>query len=54
MTLELVVVVSRADPGAKDKGGSRQKNHVDEVNRALDHEVTKSPYVARQMSMFDD
>ena len=38
----------------KDEGGSRRKNHVVEVRRALDREVTKSPYLARQLSVFDD
>ena len=54
MTLELAVVICLADLGAKDEGGSRRKNHVVEVRRALDCEVTESPYLTRQLSMFDD
>ena len=49
MTLELDVVVYLVDPGAKDEGGSYQENHVVEVCRALDREVVKSPYPARQL-----
>ena len=54
MTFELAVVVCLADPGAKDEGGSRRENHVVEVHRALDREVAESPYLARQLSVFDD
>ena len=54
MTLELAVVVCLADPGAEDEGDSRQGNHVIVVCRALDREVTESPYLARQLSVFDD
>ena len=48
------MVVSHVDPRAEDKGGSHWENHVVEVRRALDREVTKSPYLARQLSVFDD
>ena len=46
MTLELVVVVCLADPGAEDEGGTRRENHVVEVRRALDRKVAESPYLA--------
>ena len=52
--MELAVIVCLADPGAKDEGGTRQENHVIEVRRALNCEVTESPYLARQLSIFDD
>jgi len=42
------------DLGAKNEGCSYWENHVVEVRRALDHEVTESPYLARQLLMFDD
>ena len=54
MTFELAVVVCLVDPGAEDEGGSRCENHVVEVCRALDREVAESPYLARQLSVFDD
>ena len=54
MTLELVVVISNADPRAKDEGRSCWENHVVEVRRALNHEVAESPSLARQLSVFDD
>ena len=54
MTLELAVVVCLANPGAEDEGGSHRENHVVEVRRALDRKVAESPYLARQLSMFDD
>ena len=54
MTFELAVVICLADPGAEDEGGSRRENHVVEVHRALDREVAESPYLARQLSVFDD
>ena len=54
MTLELTVVVCLVDPRAKDEGDTRRENHVVEVRRALDHEVAESPYLARQLSVFDD
>ena len=52
--MELVVVVSLADPGAEDESDTRRENHVVEVRRALDREVVESPYLARQLSVFDD
>ena len=54
MTLELAVIICLADPGAEDEGGTRQENHVIEVRRPLDREVTESPYLARQLLVFDD
>ena len=54
MTLELAVIICLADPGAEDEGGSRRENHIVEVRQALDREVTESPYLARQLSVFDD
>ena len=54
MALEFAVIVRLADPGAKDEGGSRRENHVVEVRRALDREVTESPYLAHQLSVFDN
>ena len=39
-------VVCCVDPGAEDEGGSHRKNHVVEAHRALDREVTESPYLA--------
>ena len=53
-TLELAVVVCLVDLGAKDEGDTHQENHVVKVYRALDCEVTESPYLACQLSMFDD
>ena len=54
MTLKLARVICHADVGAKDEGRSHDKNYVVEVRRALDCEVTKSPYLVRQLSVFDD
>ena len=54
MALEFAVIVRLADPGAKDEGGSYRENHVIEVRRALNRDVTESPYLARQLSVFDD
>jgi lipopolysaccharide biosynthesis regulator YciM len=54
MTLELAVFIRLVDLGAEDEGGSRRKNHVVEVRRALDREIAKSPYLACQLSTFDD
>ena len=54
MTLELAIVVYLVDLGAKDEGGSHRKNHVIEVRRVLDREVTEGPYLAHQLSVFDD
>ena len=54
MTLELVVVIFLVDPGAKDEGGTHRENHIVEVRRALDREVTESPYLARQLLVFND
>ena len=54
MTLKLAGVLCCADPGAKDEGGSRRENHVVEICRALDREVTESPYLACQLLVFDD
>ena len=45
-TLEFATVVGRADPGTEDEGGTRWENHVVGVHRALDLEVTESPYMA--------
>ena len=53
-TLKLAGVVCGADPGAEDENGSRCENHVVEVRRALDREVTESPYLACQLLVFDD
>ena len=53
-TLELVVVVFLADLGAEDEGDTRRENYVVEVRRDLDREVVESPYLARQLSVFDD
>ena len=53
-TLELAVVVYLTDLGAKDEGDTHRENHIVEVRRALDREVTESPYLARQLSVFDD
>jgi hypothetical protein len=52
--LELAIVIHLADLGAKDEGGSCRENHVVEVRGALDREVTESPYLVCQLSMFDD
>ena len=52
--MELVIVIFLIDPGAEDEGGTRRENYVVEVCRALDREVTESPYLARQLSVFDD
>jgi hypothetical protein len=54
MTLELAIVVCLVDPGAEDEGGTHRENHVIEVRRALGHEVTESPYLGCQLSVFDD
>ena len=53
-TLELVVVIYLVDPGAENEGSTYRENHVIEVRRALNHEVTKIPYLAHQVSVFDD
>ena len=52
--MELAVVVCLADLGAEDEGDSCRENHVIEVRRALDREVVENPYLARQLSVFDD
>ena len=52
--MELAIVVCLTDPGAEDEGGFHRENHVVEVRRAFDHEVIESPYLARQLSVFDD
>ena len=52
--MELVVVICLADLGSKDEGDTHRENHVIEVRRALDHEVTENPYLTRQLSVFDD
>ena len=54
MTLELAIVVCLADLGAKDEGDTHRENHIVEVRRALDREVTESPYLARQLLVFND
>ena len=54
MTLELSVVVGNADPRAKDEGRSYRENYAVEVCQALDRKFTESPYLARQLSVFDD
>ena len=54
MTLELTIIICLIDPGAKGEGDPHRGNHVVEVRRTLDREVTKSPYLARQRSVFDD
>jgi hypothetical protein len=54
VTLELAIVVCLVDPRAEDEGGSRRENHVVVVRRALNREVTESPYLMRQLSVFDD
>ena len=54
MTLELVIVVCLTNLGAKDEGDSHRENHVVEVRRALNREVVERPYLARQLSVFDD
>ena len=41
------------DPGAEDEGDTRRENHVVKVRQALDRELTESPYLARQLSVFD-
>jgi hypothetical protein len=53
-TLELAIVVYLTDLGAKDEHSTYRENHVVEVCRALNHGVAKSPYLARQLSVFDD
>ena len=53
-TLKLTGVVCGADLGAEDEDGSRCENHAVEVRRALDCEITESPYLARQLSVFDN
>ena len=52
--MELAIVVCLTDLGAKDEGDTYRENHVVEVRRALDHEVTENPYLTRQLSVFDD
>ena len=55
MGLELAFVVSHADPSVEDKLGTRRETHiVVEVRRAFDRKVTKSPYMACQLSVFND
>ena len=54
MTLELAIVVCLVDLEAKDEGDTHRENHIVEVRQALDREVTESPYLARQLSVFDD
>jgi hypothetical protein len=54
VTLELVVVIRRADPGTEDGSGSRGEDHVVKVRQALYHEVAESPYLARQLLVFND
>jgi hypothetical protein len=51
---EFAMIIRLADPIAEDEGGSCWKNHDVEVRRALRYKVTKSPYLARQLSVFDD
>jgi hypothetical protein len=53
-TLELAIVICLADLGAEDESSTRRENHVVAVRRALDCEVAKSPYLAHQLSVFDD
>jgi hypothetical protein len=48
------MVIRRADPGTEDRRGSHGEDHVVKVCQALDREVAESPYLARQMSVFDD
>ena len=52
--MKLAVVVCLADPNAEDEGGSHRENHDVELRRALDHEITKSSYLVRQLLVFDD
>ena len=52
--MELAIVVYLVDLGAKDEGDTHRENHIVEVRQALDREVTESPYLARQLSVFDD
>ena len=47
MTLELVVVISNADPRAKDEGRSYRENYVVDVRQALDRKFAESPYLTR-------
>ena len=48
------MIVGRADPRVEDEGGSRWENHVVEVRQAINHEVAESPYLTRQLLVFDD
>jgi hypothetical protein len=54
VTLELAVVVCLIDLGVKDECSTYREDHAVEVRQALDHEVTKSLYLARQLLVFDD
>ena len=54
ITLEHAIAVCLVDPGAKDEGDTHQENHVVEVHRTLDCKVAESPYLACQLSVFDD
>jgi hypothetical protein len=48
-------VICRADLGAKDELRTRRENHVgDEARRALERKFVECPYLARQLSMFED
>jgi hypothetical protein len=54
LALEPVVVVSYVDPGFEDEGWTHQEDHATEICRALEREFAKSPYLVRQLSVFDD
>jgi hypothetical protein len=54
VALEHVFIASHADLGAKDEGGACHEDHVVEIAAVSNMNSPKVPYLARQLSVFDD
>jgi hypothetical protein len=53
MSLEVALTVRLANPRSKDEDRSRWEDRVVEIRKALDHDCAASPYLGRQLSVFD-
>jgi hypothetical protein len=54
LALESTVVINYTDLGTKDEGQTHREDHVSEIRRALEREFAENPYLACQLSVFDD
>jgi hypothetical protein len=52
-SLEVALIVRLPNPRPEDEGRSHWEDHVVKIRRGLDRYCAASPYLARQLSVFD-